>query len=263
MARTTSKRLIRLLVAALTGAVLFWGSVWAQGGPSVTEALALAHEAGLPDPFITQVVALTYDAGFDRSAAARTIIVLAEAHRAAFDMQAFMNRLEEGISKRIHGTRIAQVLEERLARLMLVSERLQLGRETDDSAYQAAVAALADGLEMGLTSQDLDTLVERAGDAPVAMTAVAAEMWALLKQLEVAPNLTDQILSEGLAQRALNPAWRHFPQIVAIARQKGVPDEATFAEALKGLQAGGVPADLLIRLGFTGRNLQDGPMGSN
>jgi hypothetical protein len=95
------------------------------------------------------------------------------------------------------------------------------------------------------------------------MTAVAAEMWALLKQLDFDPLWTDRLLKNGFAHRAFKPAWRHFPHIVVIARQKGVPDRETAAEALKRLQAGGDPADLLTRLGFTGRNLRTGPMGKN
>jgi hypothetical protein len=225
--------------------------------------MARAHEANLPEPVITQVLSMSYDAGFDRSAAARTLVVMAEAHRMDFDLGPFWERIEEGIAKRIDGARIALALEERLERQMLVSERLRRFKDTDASAYQTAVVSLADGLEMGLALEDVDTLLEQSGDAPVAMTAVAAEMWALLKQLNFDPTLTDQIISEGLAERTLNSAWRNFPQIVVIARQKGVPDEETGAEALKGLQAGGVPADLLSRLGFTGRNLRTGPMGGD
>jgi hypothetical protein len=228
----------------------------------VTDALAHAHDAGLPDPLVSHVLATLYDAGFDPASAARTLSVLADAQQKGFELQPFRDRIAEGIAKHIDAGRIARALEERLQRQIKVSERLpEDDRRMEPSTYQALVASLTDGLEMGLTLDEIDTLLQQTGDAPLAMTAVAAEMWALLKQLAFAPEMTDQIIAAGLAQQALNPAWRHFPQIVVIARQKGISDAETGAEALKRLQAGGVPADLLTRLGFTGRNLRTGPMG--
>ena len=263
MDKTTFNILLKYIVTGLLGSVLFWCPAWAQGEPTLAEVLVRAREAGLAEPVISQTLAMTYDAGIDRSAAARILVVLFEARQMEFDLEPFQSRIEEGIAKRIEGTRIATALEERLQRQVLVRERLQPGPDRAASTDQAAVVALADGLEMGLAPQDLDVLLQRAGDASLAMTAVAAEMWALLKQLDFDSALTDQIITEGLAQKALHPAWRNFPQIVVIARQKGVPDKETGAEALKGLQAGGEPADLLSRLGFTGRNLRTGPLGKD
>ena len=232
MARTISKRLICCLMTGLAGSVLFWcTAAWSQGSPTLTEALAQARESKLPEPVIIQALTNALEADFDRSEAARTLLVLAEAQRMDFDLASF-----------------------------LVSERLKQGRDDEDTAYQTAVASLADGLEMGLTPQELDTLLQRGGDAPLAMTVVAAEMWALMKQLEVAPPLTEQIIFEGLAQRSLAPAWRHFPQVLVIARQKGVSDEDAVAQALESLRTGGAPSDLLAGLGFTGRDLKTGPM---
>ena len=262
MVKTIFKKGICLFITGLVGSVLFCWAAEAQTSPTVADALVRAHEARLPEPVVVQVMALAFDANFDRSSAARTIIVLAEAHQADFDLSPFRDRIEEGIAKRIEGPRIAAALETRLQRQMLVSNRLPRARDTDGSVYQAAVVSLTDALEMGLTPQAMDALVQRAGAAPVAMTAVAGEMWALLKQLDFAPILTDRVIAEGLARRAFHPAWRNFPQIVVMARQKGVPDEETAAEALQCLQTGGAPADLLIRLGFTGRNLRTGPMGN-
>jgi hypothetical protein len=263
MARTISKRLLECLATGLIGSVLFWAPACGQNAPPVTQAVARARAAGVPEAVVSQVLAEVYDAGFDPSAAARTMVVLAKARQLNFNLDPFRGRIEEGIAKRIAGPRIALALEERLQRQIHVSEQLLHVGDRDATAYQAAVVSLADGLEMGLTSRDVDVLVKRSGDAPVAMTAVAAEMWALLKQLDFDPVLTDQIITAGLAQKAFQPAWRNFPQIVVMARQKGVPDATTGAEALEGLQAGREPTDLLSRLGFTGRNLRTGPMGGN
>lgn len=261
MARTISKRLICCLVTGLAGSVLFWcTAAWSQSSPTLTEALAQARESKLPEPVIIQALTKALEADFDRSEAARTLFVLAEAQRMDFDLAPFQDRIAEGIAKRIESVRIAAALEERLQRQILVSERLKQGRDDEDTAYQTAVASLADGLEMGLTPQELDTLLQRGGDAPLAMTVVAAEMWALMKQLTVAPSLTEQIIFEGLALRALAPAWRHFPQVLVIARQKGVSDEDAVAQALESLKTGGAPSDLLTGLGFTGRDLKTGPM---
>ena len=248
-------------MTGLAGSVLFWcTAAWSQGSPTLTEALAQARESKLPEPVIIQALTNALEADFDRSEAARTLLVLAEAQRMDFDLASFQERIAEGIAKRIAGARIAAALEERLQRQILVSERLKHARVAEGAAYQAAVASLADGLEMGLAPQELDTLLQRSGDAPLAMTVVAAEMWALMKQLEVAPPLTDHLISEGLARRTLDPAWRHFPQVLVIARQKGVSDEDAVAQALESLRTGGAPSDLLAGLGFTGRDLKTGPM---
>lgn len=248
-------------MTGLLGSVLFWCSaVWPQENPTLAEALARARESKLPEPVIIQALTKALEADFDRSEAARTLLVLAEAHRTGFDLAPFQERIAEGIAKRIPGERIAAALEERLQRQVLVSERVKQGGNEEIAGYQTAVASLADGLEMGLTPEELDTLLQRSGDAPLAMTVVAAEIWALMKQLEVAPPLTDQLISEGLARRTLDPAWRHFPQILVIARQKGVSDEDAVAKALKSLKDGGAPSDLLADLGFTGRDLKTGPI---
>ena len=264
MAATQFKcRICNLLLTVLLGSVLWCAPTWAQGNPTVSVALSQAREAGVPDTLVSEVLALAYDAAYEPSAVAETITILAKARQLQFDLDPFKSRIEEGVAKRIEGRRVVSALEQRLTRQIMISEQLKNHDRTTSSHDAEAVAALTDGLEMGLTAAELSSLLQHAGEAPLAMTAIAAELWALLKQLDFDPDLTHRLIRDGLAARAFNPAWGHFPHIVVIARQKGVPDAEIGAEALQRLQAGGDPADLLTRLGFTGRNLRTGPLGHN
>lgn len=260
VARRFKYRIGNLLMTGLLGSIILCSPAWAQDEPTVSDALSQAREAGVPETLVSEILARVYDAAFQPPAAAGTLLVLAQARQLQFDLDPFRARIEEGIAKRVEGNRLVSALEKRLERQILVSEQLQhLGR-ADTAPDPKAAAALADGLEMGLTPAELGELLQQAGEAPLAMAAVAAEMWALLKQLDFDPLSTNRILQSGFAHQAFKSAWRHFPHIVVIARQKGVPDAAIGAEALKRLQAGGDPADLLVRLGFTGRNLRTGPL---
>ena len=90
MARTISRHLLYYLMTGLMGSVLFWCPVvWAQNGPTVAEAVVRAQEAKLPEPVTTHVLAMALDAGFEHTAAARILIVLADAHRRNFSLEPF------------------------------------------------------------------------------------------------------------------------------------------------------------------------------
>ena len=129
----------------------------------------------------------------------------------------------------------------------------------DDPAEAAALERLADSLDAGLEQETLARILHRADRAPMAVAAMAAEMSALLQQLNFAPVQRENIVQACLDYGPLEASWGRLPHLAAIALKRGITADAIARAAVEQMRRGGTPGDVRAALGFTSRNLRQAP----
>lgn len=254
-------RAFRLYILAWPLAGLIWAAqtplAAAQALP-VSELGQALQDQGWPPEATSRLLALAYDAGRDRAATARLLEGIRALGAMGFPGQALRAKMDEGRAKRIPAPRIVAALETRVEHGRFVMGLPQAAAAGRSAAEVEALGMLVDSLEIGLLPEDLERLSQAGGS--LAQLAVAAEMSAMLRQMDFDPDLAARIVDTGLASGALDREWRSLPQIAALARRRGLTDGEVAQAVLKNLAAGATPRDLLPDLGFTGRDLQRGPM---
>jgi hypothetical protein len=236
------------------------------GFPAASQAAALPvldlvqglQDQGWSPEATGRLVALAYDAGLDRAAAADLLAGVHALLVMGFPAEPITAKMDEGLAKRIPAARIVAALQTRVDNGSFVMQLPQASTGGGAQSDRESLAMLADSLELGLARGDLEQLAQAGGS--LAMVAVAAEMTAMLQQIGFDPEWQARIAHTGLKAGALEKAWRSLPQIVALARQRDIPDSDIAQAVIERLEKGAGPQDLLPALGFTGRDLRQGPM---
>jgi hypothetical protein len=244
------------VLAALAGA----------GSPAATPAadrpvydlVQALQDQGWPPEAASRLVALAYDAGLDRAAAADLLAAMHALQVSGFPAAPLAAKIDEGLAKRIPAARIVAALQTRVDHGRFVMQLPQASTAGKTPAEVESLAMLTDSLELGLAREDLQQMAQ--SGSSLAMLAVAAEMTAMLQQIGFDPESQARIAHTGLKRGTLGKAWRSLPQVVALARQRDIPDAEIAQAVLERLEMGAGPQDLLPALGFTGRDLRQGPM---
>ncbi|GAB6112819.1 hypothetical protein [Desulfomicrobium salsuginis] len=168
----------------------------------------------------------------------------------------FIAKAEEGLAKRVAGRAIIQALE--TMRSDYAFARDALAREGREPSPDDVVMA-GDSLRVGLTRQELDEMAALAPPASPAELATAARTRAALNAVAFPARLSDAILRRGLAAGSLSAQWTQLFRVVQRTREAGMADAAVADAAMRTLDDGGGPAELLQELGLTGRDIRRSP----
>ncbi len=232
-----------------------WSASLAEPGDALGTALEEARAAGVAEDDLTRLLSLAGEGKLSPESAAVLVRTIQTARERGAPAGPLLAKIEEGLAKQVPVARIEPVLLKKL-------DNFYFARSLIPGARPEEVSALAESLDLGLSRDDLKGFLGLAPGAPPDMAAVAAENLALLKQLGFEKSLAEKVLSVGLEVKALTNGWRYFSRAVAAARARGETDEAIASASMEVLRSGGSPRDVLDRLGFTGRNMESGPVTS-
>jgi len=159
---------------------------------------------------------------------------------AAFPVELLAEKVREGIAKRVPAPRIVEAVRVVRARVDLAAELLAGAALTPVPARKAAVRALVDALNAGLSRRDLEGVLASLGSASRDLVAVREVAVTLAELAERGFNVTTVIA-------ATRTAWRRggvnaLPSVIALASQLG-PNVAARDAALEQAvsQATGTP----------------------
>jgi hypothetical protein len=171
-------------------------------------------------------------------------------------------KTEEGLAKNVPADRLEQALSQRRNDLRFAAQVVNQSPQTaaldlvTRHEYQTVVLEC---LNLGLKPDEIQAFVQGGKDAPPAMVFLALENQALLAQMGFPPEAVRRILQTGLAKKAFSPDWRFLFRAVEAARQAGRSDADIEAAVLEAINKNKDLASAMERLGFTRRNMQNGP----
>jgi hypothetical protein len=119
--------------------------------------------------------------------------------------------------------------------------------------------SLVESLELGLGRQELRELCEGAPTVSLEMLAVAARNKAYLIQIGFDAELTDKILSTGLANASFTPGWASFYRLAAASKRKGASEDMIAHAAIEALKQNEDMRNVMKKLGFIVRDVRHGP----
>lgn len=236
----------------------------ASGGDELADVLESARLAGVPDEELNRFLALGRDYDLDESTVAGFIRIVNSVQKEAVPRGPFWDKIEEGLAKRVTPVRIEAVLLRKLDDYRFareVMEHLARTAGTGEPYTPDQLIVLGETLSMGISREALSDFLRHAPSAPLPMSLIAAENFALLHQIGFDPELTRELLGAGLAAQCFTPRWRYLSRVVAAAQMKGESD-AFIADTIRRVIRDKKDFnDLMDGLGFTGRDMQAGPVG--
>ena len=245
-----------LLLFALTGFVADLGAQ--QDNDSLDGALRRAREAGIPEPTIDRLLALGYEKQLEPSVMGNLLSVLVQCRQEELPVQPFLSKIEEGISKRVPEPQIRNVLlkkrdDYRFTRSLISDFMKRQGR--NDVLSPEFHIRLTETLYCGLSRQDLEHLLDKAPSAPFTSVTRGAEILASLRQMQFDPHYSQQIVDTGVAQGFFTAAQKDFSRIIAVAKERGLPDEQTARIAISVIGSKSSQNDFCAKLGITAQDI--------
>ena len=253
MTRPFEKALLQFLLLILTIGCPVVAQAQ-QTDDTLVAALREARETGISETTLSQLLALGYEKQFEPSGMAKLLPILAQCQRENLPLGPFLSKIEEGISKRIPPSRIAQVLRTRLEDYRFTRSLIEetLGtRGKDEPASSESHIRFTETLYCGLSRENLSRLLSTFPTAPLPVVSRGAEVLASLKQVHFDSELAEQIVDTGMKRGFFTAEQREFSQIVAVAKRKGLQDDQIASAAMAIMARGGSRDDFSSQLGIT------------
>jgi hypothetical protein len=265
----TQSKFILLGLAALLMVPLYGDPLSVSAQESAQEAetsvagvLATARAAGVSETVLSRMLALSGD--FHLSAADTTNLIeaLCTARLQDLPLEPFLNKIEEGLSKRVAVAIILDALERMLDNFRFVRTVMETKTPagSESAISPQGLILLTDGLNGGLSREDFADFIRRAPPASVSMVAVAVENLALLDQIGFDRQLAERMLFTGLRVNHLNSSWRYLAKVIAAARERGLSESHITRLTITAIEKKRSIRELMADLGFTTRDLQRGPV---
>ncbi len=186
--------------------------------------------------------------------------VLSTAKKNDVPIRPLINKIEEGLGKKIPVNLIVTALNKRVYDYKFIKHILDNTKKIKkDKSQEQEINALVDVLSFGLSHQELKEFIKAVPPAPLSMISVALENMALLKQIDFNKKDIDRILFAGLRLKRFTPKWRYLARVIAVAKKRGLKDEEISQKVVEVFEENGSLKNLMEVLGFTSRNLTKGP----
>jgi hypothetical protein len=231
----------------------------AQGSASSIEgAVREAKEAGIAESTLNALLILGYEKQVDPASMVSLMQVLTQAQREGIPLQPFVSKIKEGITKKVPGPRIEHVVIRKLDDYRFVRSAVndfmqKYGQRA--SIPDEHLVRLTETLYCGLSRDDVRRVMDQAPSTPFPTLTRGVEVLATLKQVNFDPKMSDQIVLEGLKQNYFSSEQRDFVLVIAVAKEKGIPDGQITGAALTAMEGKGFASDLASQLGVTSQDL--------
>jgi len=213
----------------------------------------------VPEEILTRLLAYALDHQLGADHTVHILTIFVRVRESQFSLSPFLEKIQEGLAKRIDPQRLEDGLNKRLDDYKFVRQLFKEKYAGSRIYSESDLTDLVASLDFGITRHELRLLFSRAPDVPPEMLAVAAKNKALLKQLAFEDSIIDDILFTGLKNQHLTPQWSLFFKVAAAGKQKGIPT-ARIAEVAKNvLIQNGDLKQVLTELEFTSRDVMHGP----
>jgi hypothetical protein len=244
--------------------VLIWGallsdSAFAGHSNQVLSVVESARQKGIPEDILEYLLAYSIDNSVAPDHVVTVIQILVNVKESGLKLAPFQDMIREGIAKHVTLERIEKGLNELWSDHLFARELLAEKSRSSSKQTEAAFQSLVESLELGLGRQELRELCEGAPTVSLEMLAVAARNKAYLIQIGFDAELTDKILSTGLANASFTPGWASFYRLAAASKRKGASEDMIAHAAIEALKQNEDMRNVMKKLGFIVRDVRHGP----
>ena len=222
-------------------------------------AVRQAQDAGVPPPALNRLLAMSYEHGLKPGEVEGLLREVMEAQKEGFPLQPFMNKMEEGLAKRVAPSGIVEVLEKkaddyRFTRSLL-EDRARRQSSREPPAPVEVQVRLAELLNAGLVREDMRKVVDDFPAVPLPELVRGVELLAVLRQNHVDPALAGQIVGSGLKRDYFTAERHDFGRMLAVAKRRGLSDEELATAALAVIESNAPTSRLGSLLGVSASDL--------
>ncbi len=228
------------------------------GDPSVTASVRAASEAGLSEIALNRLLMLAVNHRLEDDDVVRLVNFLQTVQTENLPIDPFMGKIEEGLAKQVPLNTISVVLAQKLDEYRFVRRVLTIKTGEQEICHQD-LSRMVGSLDGGITREELALFIQEASAQDLSMLARGTEILALLKQVRFNESLTREILFTGLRNNSLTQSWDYLARVVATAKRRQIPDDEIARAARQALEANQPFGDFMAALGFTPRDLRQGP----
>ena len=244
--------------------VLIWGallsdSAFAGHSNQVLSVVESARQKGIPEDILEYLLAYSIDNSVASDNVVNVILILVRVKENGLKLAPFQEMIRAGIAKQVTPDRIELGLNELWSDHLFARELLAVKSGASSKQTEITMQLFVESLELGLSRQELRELCEGAPTVTLEMLAIAARNKAYLKQIGFDGELTDKILSTGLANASLTPGWASFYRLAAASKRKGVSEGMIAQAAIDALKKNEDMRNVMRKLGFIVRDVRHGP----
>ncbi len=226
---------------------------------SLSVAIDDARFAGVPDSTVDRILAASYSRQLDVEKVIETLHFLASLPGEKIPLEPFVEKVDEGIAKRVDINQILAALNGKLGDYSFIMNLVPDAEKYPEDEYFSGVRLFSDSLAFGLERRELSRIIREHPDAGMMQLAVAAELMAFLKWMAFDEKDSERIISAGLQSGRFTLEWRKLPNIVRVATQRGLSHQRITETVAATLRSNGSVQSLLPKLEFTSRDLRGRP----
>jgi len=236
----------------------------ARGEEDFKVAVQTAKTNGVTEELVTRILVVGVHYNLESRDLVGFLVVATEAGQRKLPVEPFVDKMEEGLAKRVETHRIQQVLRHDLVQYGFVQDMLQ--KTILEKGYQpeemksAAVVRLARTLSMGIAQSEMQDLLQNAPKVSMGEMIDAVEFTAALKQtgedFAEAKEITLAGLQNGFFART---AWS-LPLMISSAKTNHVPEDKIRAAALEVVKGNMTVLEAHTGLGLDPKSLARGPI---
>jgi len=226
-------------------------------------AVQTAKMNGVSEEVISRILVVGVHYNLESRDLAGFLMVATEAEKRNLPIEPLIDKMEEGLAKRVEAHRIQQVLRQDLVQYGFVRDLLQ--KTLLEKGYQSekvksvAVVRLVRTLSMGIAQNEMQALLQDVPKVSMVEIVEAVEFTAALKQageeFPEAKEITWVGLQHGFFTRT---AW-NLPLMVSAAKTSHLPEDQIKTAALEVVKGNKTVLEAHTDLGLDPKSLTRGP----
>ena len=230
--QTTFKILIFAICAALC-APLF---VCAKESRAIVGAVEEARQSGVTEGDLNRMMTAGYRYSVNEKDLAAWINTVSAAARKGLPHRPLIDKLEEGLAKRIRTRQISAVINRQMEQLQEADRLMQQAKLGRSSRNESSVIRVADLLATGLTHSEAEHLLSTHSRIGMGERLEALTFFIVMKQAGLSPEYAERVVISGFN----NNYFAEFPMdmafMVKAAKSRKISDERIFSEVMSVVQ---------------------------
>jgi hypothetical protein len=253
----------RSLVLGIFLLVLYLTAGDARAEEDFKVAVQAARTNGVSEELINRILVVGVHYNLESGVLAGFLVAVTEAERHKLPVEPLVDKMEEGLAKRVETHRIQQALRHDLVQYGFVHDLLQ--KTFSEKGYQleiksAAVVRIARTLSMGIAQTEMQALLQDVPRVPMGQIVDALEFAAALKQAGQAFSDVKEITMVGLQSGFFTRTTWNLPLMISAAKTSRLPEDKIKAAALDVVKGNRTVLEAHTGLGLDPKSLVRGPI---